>query len=260
MDMSTGDLLRNARRSRGMTIEQISRVTKISAPILRALEADDHARLPGWVFTRGFLRSYAREVGLDPQETVATFLEQNAPVAAPVLQGTRTAPDISLVPEPDPIELEPSTDIGQMIAIAVIVIAAVAYLGLHNRSRSAVAPTATVATAPPHQDTTTVPIATSGGAAPEPIAAESSELKIDLVATGECWISAAVDEQPPIRRLMQAGERVTVTPHVNLTLRVGDPGTFQLMVNGVAGKPLGQPATPVTIRITPQNARDYLAR
>src|SRR5262245_29484412 len=125
MDMSTGDLLRNARRSRGMTIEQVSRVTKISQLILRALETDDHARLPGWVFTRGFLKNYAREVGLDPQETVATFLEQNAPTPAPAFEGSRTASDISLTAEPDPIAIEPSTDIGQMIAVAVIVIAAV---------------------------------------------------------------------------------------------------------------------------------------
>jgi cytoskeletal protein RodZ len=243
-----------------MTIEQVSRVTKISPPILRALEADDHTKLPGWVFTRGFLNSYAREVGLDPQETVATFLEQNAPVTAQAVEESHKAPDISLIPEPDPIELEPSTDIGQMIAVAVIVIAAVAYLGLHNRSRPVVTPVATTAAAPAHQETTAVPVATSGAAAPQPIASESSELKIDLVATGECWISAAVDEQPPIQRLMQAGDRVTVIPNDNLTLRVGDPAAFQLMVNGVAGKPLGQPRKPVTIHVTPQNARDYLAR
>src|SRR5262245_18152973 len=107
--MSTGDLLRNARRSRGKTIEEISRVTKISAPILRALEADDHARLPGGVFTRGFLRSYAGEVGLDPSETVATFVAQHAPSPAPILEqpvaSRRTVSDVSLIPEPDPIEL-----------------------------------------------------------------------------------------------------------------------------------------------------------
>src|SRR5262249_39308554 len=110
MDMSTGDELRNARRSRGMTIEQISRVTKISPPILRALEADDHAKLPGWVFTRGFLTSYASEVGLDPHETVTKFLAQNAP--APTIEHSataRTASDLSAIPEPEPIEFEKST-------------------------------------------------------------------------------------------------------------------------------------------------------
>ena len=168
--------------------------------------------------------------------------------------------DVSLIPEPpNPIELEPSTDFGQMIAVAMIVLATVGYLGLHNRSRSTARPSVTVAAAP-HHDTAAVPVATAGAAAPKPVASEARDLKIDLVATtGECWISATVDEQPPIQRLMRAGERVTVAPQSNLTLRVGDPGTFQLMVNGVAAKPLGLPTRPVTIRITPQNARDYLA-
>jgi uncharacterized protein DUF4115 len=103
-------------------------------------------------------------------------------------------------------------------------------------------------------------VATSGAAAPQPVASESSDLKLELVATGECWIEVTVDDVPRFKRLMTGGERETVTARGSVTLRVGDPGAFQLMVNGVAGKPLGQPARPVTVRFTPQNVRDYLAR
>jgi len=261
--MTTGDELRNARRSHGKTIEQISRVTKISPPILRAIESDDHARLPGWVFTRGFLQSYASEVGLDPRATVTKFLAQNAPAPRPTFEssGARTAPAIDVVPEPEPIELEPSTDIGQMIAVAVIVVATVTYFGLHNRRSASASPPAVAAAAPAHHDAAAVPVATSGAAAPQPVASESAELRLELVATtGECWISATVDDQPPLQRLMNAGERKTLTARDAVTLRVGDPGAFQLMLNGAPARPLGQPARPITIRITPQNARDYLAR
>jgi len=259
--MTIGDELRNARRAKGVTIEHIASVTKISPTILRALEADDLAKLPGWVFTRGFLKSFAREVGLDPDETVATFLAQTAPPEEPDSEEARGAAR-HLEEVPDPIELEHSTDLGQMIAVAVIVIAAVAYLGLHNRSTSTVAS----ASAPAAASTsavvapTDVPVATAGFAAPKPVASETADLQIDLAATGPCWVSATVDAEPPIQRLMNAGEHQTVTARDAVTLRVGDPAAFKLSINGAPGRSLGEAGRPVTVRITPQNAREYLAR
>jgi hypothetical protein len=103
-------------------------------------------------------------------------------------------------------------------------------------------------------------VATAGAAAPQAVASESPDLKLEFVATGECWISATVDDQPPIQRLMNAGERKAVTAQSSVTLRVGDPAAFELIVNGAPGKVLGQASKPVTIHVTPQNARDYLAR
>src|SRR5262245_4392556 len=147
--MSVGDDLRNARRSRGMTIERLSSVTKISPSVLRALEADDTGRLPNWVFVRGFLKSYAREVGLDPEAIVAAYLAQTAPVQEPSVEpspGANETPHVERFREP--IEVEPSTHLGQMLAVAVIVIAAVAYLGLHNRGTPEVASAATPRSAP----------------------------------------------------------------------------------------------------------------
>src|SRR6266850_8086468 len=259
--MSTGDQLRNARRSKGMTIEQIASVTKISPSVLRALEADDHAKLPGWVFTRGFLKSYAREIGLDPDETVATFLAQIAPPPEPMFEqsgGGRPARELEAIREHETIELEPSTDVGQMIAVAVIVMATVAYLGLHNRATPALASASAPAVASAAPVATDVPVATAGFATPKPVASESSDLKIDLAATGPCWVSATVDGEPRIQRLMNAGEHETVAARDSVTLRVGDPAAFQLSINGVPGRSLGDAGQPVTVRLTPQNAREYL--
>lgn len=51
-------------------------MTKISAPTLEALERNDVARLPGGIFSRGFVRTYAIEVGIDPEAAVRDFIEQ----------------------------------------------------------------------------------------------------------------------------------------------------------------------------------------
>ena len=69
-----GGKLRQARERRGVSLRQIAASTKISLAVLEALERNDVSRLPGGIFTRAFVRSYAAEIGLDPEETVREFL------------------------------------------------------------------------------------------------------------------------------------------------------------------------------------------
>jgi len=88
-----GGKLRQARERRGVSLRQIAASTKISSAVLEALERNDVSRLPGGIFTRAFVRSYAAEVGLDPEETVREFLarfDQGSPslrMAPPDLEG-----------------------------------------------------------------------------------------------------------------------------------------------------------------------------
>ena len=71
-----GTRLREARERGGIPLRQIADRTKISVASLEALERGDTARLPGGIFGRSFVRSYAAEVGLDPDATVREFLDQ----------------------------------------------------------------------------------------------------------------------------------------------------------------------------------------
>ncbi len=71
-----GDRLRDARERRGLSLRQIANATKISMITLEALERNDIARLPGGIFSRGVVRSYALEVGLDPESTIDEFMGQ----------------------------------------------------------------------------------------------------------------------------------------------------------------------------------------
>src|SRR6186713_1631439 len=70
-----GGKLRQARERRGISLRQIASSTKIAAAALDALEKNNISKLPGGIFSRAFVRSYAVEVGLDPDETVKEFLE-----------------------------------------------------------------------------------------------------------------------------------------------------------------------------------------
>jgi cytoskeletal protein RodZ len=69
-----GEKLRKQRERRGLDLDAISNTTKISTRMLRALEDEHFDQLPGGIFNKGFVRAYARQVGLDEEEAVADYL------------------------------------------------------------------------------------------------------------------------------------------------------------------------------------------
>src|SRR3972149_2464576 len=68
-----GNTLSRARRARGITIEDAERHTHVSRRYLQALETEEFAIFPAPVYARGFLRTYSRYLGLNPQELVRVF-------------------------------------------------------------------------------------------------------------------------------------------------------------------------------------------
>ena len=71
-----GMKMRRHREERGITLRQIADATKLSVGALEALERNEISRLPGGIYSRAFVRSYALEIGLDPEQTVRDFMVQ----------------------------------------------------------------------------------------------------------------------------------------------------------------------------------------
>ncbi|MGD0627598.1 MAG: helix-turn-helix transcriptional regulator [Thermodesulfobacteriota bacterium] len=68
-----GQYLRREREARSVSLEEISRGTRISRPYLEALERDDFHFFSKREYTLGFLRGYARHLGLDPDEILKRY-------------------------------------------------------------------------------------------------------------------------------------------------------------------------------------------
>ncbi len=71
-----GATLRRARLRRGIELEQISEVTKVSLKNLRLIEDETFEDLPATVYVRGFLKAYASTIGLDPQRVASSYIER----------------------------------------------------------------------------------------------------------------------------------------------------------------------------------------
>lgn len=265
--MDLGATLRRARNQKGLTLDQLSRATKIGLSKLQALEDNDFERLPAVVYTRGFLRAYAREVGLDPEATVEQYLLQlaeamalaepeapEAPEPAPARPRTRASAS-SIAPLRIQIDLKslPRPAMAAAALVLLAVIAAFAWRGGTNTEQ--------IASAEGSQYADGAPASASAppGDATHAANVTDDALRIELKTTGPCWVSASADRAPVLARLLQAGESETIEAKDEFVLRVGDPSTVSLTINGAAVRSLGQAGTPVTVQINRENFRELLA-
>ena len=210
------------------------------------------------------MRSYALEVGLDPDDTVREFLGrfQDAPVAP------LAAPAVI---SDDESNFETRQRIAGVVLklglISVPLIGVVLYFTMRSRppDRAATPGTSTAtplpAESPPPLDTPAAPASTAPAVPvprPAPAAATSKTMTLELHPTGDCWIKLTVDGQPVLSRLMAAGEKDVRQVRDTAVIEIGDAGAFAFSVDGRAGKSLRQAGQVRTARITKQTLAQYL--
>ena len=263
-----GEALRAAREARGLTIEDLTRTTKIGGPILIALEHGDVHKLPATIFTRGFLKAYAKEVGLDPDETADLYLARLAPETLAVdgetarLNVARPAHRTEVLAYDDDIsKFLADRQMGRAggLVTAAAAVGLVVYIWSFTwNDRTAPDPTA--------ESPAATDVATAAGNAPggpdatrAAIETPVGPLQFQLKPHGPCWLAAAVDGNPVFARLLQAGDEENIEVHDELVLRVGDPSALTFSINGRPGRILGQSGEPVNVRITKENFREFLS-
>lgn len=237
--------MKRAREARGVSLREIATRTKISASALEALERNDISRLPGGIFGRGFVRAYAQEVGLDPEETIKEFLERfphdTVTVGSPY------------VPPEDHAAVESSRKSAEtavkLAAISVPVAIAIVYLTLTYRPAeqpAAETPTASVPAPPPPSVAREV----------APIAAP---LAIEVLALAPVTVTLTADDVPQGDRALYAGQRLTLSVERALTLSVADAAAVQLTINGQPAVALGARGEPRTVQIDRETFGSLLA-
>ena len=263
--MDVGAILQSARERRGLSVDQLAQRTKISVRVLRAIESNAFDLVPQGIFMRGYLRAYAREVGLDPNVTVEQYLAQfdTADAAEPSPEdGTGDFPPDDSVKVPGYSGFDASADsgseAGKAIAIALVSLGFLTYLSL-GTSRDSSTDTVAADTAPAALAGSARPEVLLASDAAQPIATSGDVIEIELRPTAPCWVEATVDGNRSVYRLMQAGDRATLTVHETLALRVGNPAALMFSVNGKPGRLPGRLNQPITIHVDAENFTEFLA-
>lgn len=265
MTGSVGPELRQARERAHLSLQDLSARTKIRASLLDAIEREQFDRLPAGLLTRGFLRAYAREVGLDPESVVRQYVSEFGTEQMP----TNTRPE----PEPEsewgPI---PAGRAKWAFVVPAIPLALAALFFLRVQPRDA---------APPELPDVPAAVATGGELVSEVGIAKTSRgipapsdagapvvladgdgrgFHLEIHPAAVVWIEAEADGKRVLYELVQPGERRSIDVQSELTMHIGDAAAFTYSINGVPGRSLGRPAQVRDVRMTAANFTSFQAQ
>jgi len=249
---SFGEKLQREREMRGVTLEEIAEATKIGTRSLRALESNDFDKLPGGIFNKGFVRAYAKYLGIDEEQAVADYLAASGQADAPA---TGPLPEL-----PPTVKLTVRRRRPWVVVVAVLLLAAAAFLvwrayfqtrdASAGEVASAPAPAAasankTAATpalaspspqvSPPAADSAAAaqPGAASSAAGPAATGAPASAgFTLEVRALRDCWVAAIVDGQSQGDHLMKASSRQSFQASREIVMTVGNAGGLEIYLNG----------------------------
>ena len=260
-----GEELRREREIRGISLKEIADSTKISKRFLEAIERNDHKTLPAPVFTRGFVREYARYLGLNAEEMVNRYN-----YAAAGDDRIEHSPHLDrLVTTPAPQEQPPRPkegipppykriDRNVFIVIGLVAgLAAVSWWAIkHKREARAEADARLAAEVRPP----VVPKAAVVPVPPPAAPAESQPLRMTLELTDDSWITLSVDGKTVINDELQAGERRTLEANDEFRFKtIGNAAAAIVTIDNIQVPPMGKDGQVVHNRVFNRDSVKALA-
>jgi hypothetical protein len=213
-----GEWLREARQRKGLTFTEIERTTRINRHYLEALETEHFDVLPAPVYARGFLRSYARMLGLDPEMAVGMMpADLPRPPGLDPLPGLRRAgSDAPALPIPSLPSIPFATRGWAIVSGVIVLVVALIWIvpavtgrGGEQEAGGTNTPAA-VASVPPFEQ----------GKAPNFVGVQRDVAQRVLESLGATFVAVEVPSDAP------AGTVVGQTPQPGATLESGDTVTL----------------------------------
>ena len=226
-----GDILRQSRVDRGITLADVEQDIRINRLYIEALENARFEELPAPVYARGFMRSYARHLGLDPEEAaLAIPRDLPRPVGLEPSAGLRRTPPMSL----------PTIAITRPIALGLAAVAVVLLLAVLIVPRLTGRSSSATATATPTAG------ASAGAEAPNVVGLTREQAQQTLQRAG---LTPLVFESA---NAAPAGQVFRQSPPVGFAVKQGDVVTlFVSQGPGTASGPTGTPSPTATPTPTP---------
>ena len=251
---SVGAYLSQERKRKDISLVDVSKVTRIALQYLEALERDEFKTLPASIFVRGFLRTYAANLGLDPQEVLRIYEAQMSSLAAPEMErrasGEKAAPLVKYIatlfiialavgisfflfvketpvppsspPPPTPETVRPATPLAKVPLS-------------ESPSVKDLGPPKTQEAKKPEKRPEAL-------AAAVPLKAEADKKKerrhvLKVQATEMTWLRIQSDDLPDVEALLQPMQTATWTARRQFKVTIGNAGGAEISFNG---KPLGE--------------------
>lgn len=260
VSIGIGDALRGAREAQGRSLEDAAQSLRARVTLLRALEEEDFATFGGDVYAKGFLKSYAVDVGLDPEPLLDTYRRE---IGQDDVRATTLVSGMSGQPRP-PRNAPPAWV--AFILVGVVVVAGIGFISQQGSGRTPPVasqdepqgppPAPATNDAGPEDDATDDGDAEPSAPAPAPAPAPEPEPEFEgvellLALEASSWMRVVVDGSVVSEQTVEAGETIPFRGEQEIEIRFGNPGGVRAELNGEDLGPQGESGQPVTVRYTP---------
>lgn len=281
-----GDKLRREREMRGVTLDEIAEATKIGTRSLRALEEERFDQLPGGIFNKGFVRSYARFLGLDEEQAVADYVaaQGDQPNKTDVLEKMAAKAEAAKANEAAALGEKAGSSNKVWIALAIIVLVAIGagggwkyYQKYHQQKMqeaqaevdvpqmqtappapsnltpgdsNAASPNAAagILNAPASVSNTTSQATLTKTPDPKPVDGTKKPLELQIHAARATWLSVQADGKEPTTETLRDSATKTVLAQDRVVLTTGN--SVEVTCNGTSLGILGEDNKRSQVRIT----------
>jgi helix-turn-helix protein len=210
-DTGIGRALRSAREHRGKGREEAARETRVRTDYLEALEREEFNALGSDVYVRGFLRSYAKYLGLNHEKVLSAYERaygRSKPPPAPVERAATVAPTEALV-----LTERKRPNWLFAAAAALVILSSAAAIGLIGSGSDPVPPAAEVTVPPP------VPVS-------------NKTVLVGIEAYHDTDFTITVDGAEPETFTLEDGDQRSFEGTDSITVEASKGGTFRLVVDG----------------------------
>ena len=241
--MSLGSLITQARKSAGLSIEDLSAATNIRSSLLREMESDSFGNCGGETYARGHIRNIATKLGADPLIFIAAFEEEQ-------MQVDRSMQDLlvekGVMKEPQEAR-KVSWKVLATISVSSLFVVGLAQIIISNTSSLDIPePIATTS-----ESASPTPSASASEATPTEEATVSTGTGVELVITAtraKSWLFVSdASGRTLFSGQIARGTTKTFSTDLSLNVKVGNAGGVDLTVNGKPVDPIGADGEVVSV-------------
>jgi cytoskeleton protein RodZ len=249
---SFGERLKRTRENQKVTLDQVATATKISTRMLKALEDEKFDQLPGGIFNKGFVRSYARFLHIDEAQALSDYVqasgEANQPAAA-------EDAELKAIAERKQKERDrqragsKGIPWGLTAALLLLLALGLAVWGFYSRERGdftayhapahvqrSMPGSSEPASASPVSQPTLTDVSQSAAAQPETTPAtanaEPGAFTVTVQANDDSWLSVTADGKPVFSETLIAPASKSFQAEKQLVIRAGNVGGLDISFNG----------------------------
>jgi cytoskeleton protein RodZ len=262
---SFGESLKKSRQEKGLTPKDVAEATRIPAHIIEDLESGNESRMPAPVYVKGFIRAYARELGLDEEQLLQEYGDSR------VLEGEPLELAVSIGTE------KPSSPLAVLVLaliFAVLLLAGGYYFFYKSEEPTAQitpepvvrvepvkkevlkqeeeAASAAIEEAPAGQESDSQPESAvysepapvkeeikKAEVEPEETAVTGGGHTLEVLATEETWLRIYIDDEKIAQYLLRPGQTMSWQAKNQFKLRLGNAGGLKVVLDGRPLPPLG---------------------